>query len=184
MDSADRSTQKDTSSSAVTSSLSPAVAELREGDVYRWSYKEPGDNGAWGRYHCKSMIAIVKNGRLRDTYWQIGGSFSPGSFSFGFDDLHRFNLEFLANLTDLENRPEYDSDYYADEDIVNLNHPNSSKGNFYVRRGAKRSADKMLATAQNKIADAESKKRSAEATIERMLARIAEIERGDTSGYL
>lgn len=178
------STQNDGSSGARASSLSPTAAELREGDVYRWSYREPGDDRMWGRYHCKSMIAIVKDGRLRDTYWQIGGSFSSGSFSFGIDDLHRFNLKFLGNLSDLDNRPEYDADYYADEDIVNLNHSNSSKGNFYIRKDAQRSADKMLATAQNKIADAESKKRSAEATIERMLARIAEIERGDTSGYL
>lgn len=166
------------------SSLSPASLTLREGDIYRWSYADEGDDRPWGRYHCKSSIAIVSDGRLRDTYWQVGGRFYSDSFSFGPDELYRFKLTFLGNMNDLERHNEGDAEYFDNSDIVDLNHPNSSKGNFYIRKGAKRSAAKMLQSANDRLDRARRDAESAKRTIGRLLENIARIENGDTSGYL
>lgn len=157
---------------------------LKEGDVYRWSYREPGNDGAWGRYHCCSNIAIVRGGRLRDTYWQIGGNFPHDCRSFGEEDLPRISLTFLANLSDLEKRIEYEADYYSDADIVDLNHPNSTRGNFYLRKGAVRSAEKMLKIARRKLEDSLSNERMAARKSEQLREAIASIEAGNIDVYL
>lgn len=157
----------------------PPVANvtLKEGDIYRWGYREPGDDRNYGRYHCCSNIAIVdKHGRLRDTFWSCG---SDGR-SFGVDDLPELELTYLGNMTHLERHPEWQADYYDDADIVNLNHSNSTRDNFYIRKGAKRSPAKMLASAHYKLERAESAKRSAEWDIDRLTKTIASLEAGET----
>lgn len=157
--------------------------DFKEGDVFRWSYKEPGDDRSYGRYHCCSRIAVVHNGRLRDTFWQIGTSFSDGR-SFSADDAGALNLEFVANMADLDKSSEHSAEYYDDADIVNLNHSNSSRDNFYLRKGAKRSAAKMLATARAKLEQAISDAKYAVRRSGEMKEIIAKIEAGDTSVYL
>lgn len=56
---------------------------LREGDVYRWYYRAPGDDRAYGRYHCCSNIGIVRGSKLWDTYWMIGTRPQSDGRSFG-----------------------------------------------------------------------------------------------------
>jgi hypothetical protein len=164
--------------------MSDVIEALREGDIYRWSYADPNtNNGQWGDYHCCSRIAIVNRGRLRDTYWQIGASFSEGR-SFGPDDLPRLQLTRLGNLADLQPAKEYEADYYADADIVNLNHPNSTRGNFYLRKGAVRCQKKMLEAARHKLESSESDRKSAEWRSEQFHASIARIEAGDLNGHI
>lgn len=156
---------------------------LREGDVFRWRYREPGDDrGKWGRYHCCSCVAIARNGRLCDTYWQIGGSFPHDGRSFGVDDLQKLELVRLGNLSDLERKDEYQSDYYDDADIVDLNHPNSTRGNFYLRKGAKRSAKKMKEMALYKLERAQSDQRMAEQRAGRLQEAITRIDAGEIDG--
>lgn len=157
---------------------------LREGDVYLWGYLEPGDDRAYGRYHCCSCFAVVKNGRLRDTYWAIQNSFGSDGRSFGVDDLPKLELRRLGNLSDLERKQEYEEDYYDDADIVDLNHANSSRGNFYLRKGAKRSPAKMLRSARRMLEKAESDARMAADRAERLRSAIAEIKAGKTDVYL
>lgn len=156
--------------------MTAVMEKLREGDVYRWYYREPGDDRSYGRYHCCSNIAIVKGGVLCDTYWSFG---SDGR-RFGPERLTELNLERLGNLDGLIKAPEWQADYYHDADIVNLNHSNSSKGNFYLRFGAVRNTEKMLASAKHKLERAESDKRMAEWSIERLNEAIAKIKAGET----
>lgn len=160
-----------------------AEQTFNEGDIFRWSYKDPGDDRAYGRYHCCSCIAIVRNGRLRDTFWQVGTSFSGGR-SFALGDVAELNLVFVANMADLEKSSERNAEYYDDADIVNLNHANSSRDNFYLRKGAKRSAAKMLETARAKMEQAISDAKYAVRRSGEMKELIAKIEAGDTSVYL
>lgn len=105
-----------------------AMSDLKDGDIYRWSYCEEGDDRPYGRYHCCSRIAVVRNGRLHDTYWPCG---SDGK-SFGADDLLKLDLVYIGNFDTLEKSHEWQADYYDDADIVDLNHANSSRGNFYL----------------------------------------------------
>lgn len=154
--------------------MSELTIEIKEGDIFRWSYREPGDDRDYGRYHCCSRIAVMTKGRLIDTFW---GSMSDAR-SFGIDDLPRLELTYLGNFADLEKTDEWKAEYYDDADIVNLNHSNSSRNNFYLRKGAKRSQAKMLEVAHYKLDRAESKKRSAEHDAERLRETIAKIEAG------
>lgn len=153
---------------------------LREGDIYRWRYREPGDDRQWGRYHCCSQIAIVSGSLLRDTYWS---SMSDGR-RFGSERLPELELTFLGNLADLEKASEHQADYYDDADIVNLNHSNSSGGNFYLRKGAVRSQKKMLEVARQKLLESQSDHRFAAQRAEQLRATIARIESGEIDGYL
>ncbi len=149
---------------------------LREGDVFRWHYREPGDDSAWGRYHCCSNIAIVRSGLLRDTYWSCG---SDGRF-FGPDGISKLRLKRLGNLDELQKVDERNDRYYDDTDIVDLNHANSSRGNFYIRKGAKRSAAKMLSTLRNDHAKAVSDASYADSKAKRLLEIISKVEAGET----
>lgn len=149
---------------------------MKEGDIYRWTYRDRLDTGAWGTYHCCSRIAIVQpNGRLRDTYWSSG---SDGR-SFSADDLPKLELTFVANMADLDKAHEYEADYYDDADIVNLNHVNSSRDNFYLRKGAKRSAAKMLEAARHKLERTRSDERMAGLRAKELTAAISRIEAGE-----
>lgn len=164
--------------------MSDTIEQLREGDVYRWSYRDPKANSRpYGDYHCCSRVAIVHRGRLCDTYWMIGSSFSHGR-SFGMDDLPALELKHLGNLSDLEKAPEYQSDYYDDADIIDLNHANSTRGNFYLRKGAKRSRDKMLAVARQRFAEAESDFHTARRRMAEIGMTIDRIEAGETDMHI
>lgn len=159
------------------------VPALLEGDIYRWAYRDPNvDMRQYGTYHCCSRIAVVKNGRLRDTYW--GMSSGSDGRHFGPDDLWRLDLEILGNFADLEKVPDYNEDYYDDADIVNLNHSNSSRDNFYVRKGAKRSQAKMLEVARKRLEDSLSAERMAAWNSQRLRESIARIEAGDIETHI
>lgn len=149
---------------------------IEEGNVFRWSYREPGDDRQWGRYHCCSNFVIARKGRLCDTYWSMSGG--SDNKSFGLDDLSKLELTFLGNLSDLEKTDEYQADYYDDADIVDLNHSNSSRGNFYLRKGAKRSQKKMLEAARHKLAQAKSDEKMAAERAARLGIAITEIIAG------
>lgn len=159
--------------------MTDVVEKLREGDIYHWRYSDPDpDNGRWNRYHCCSRIAIVdKSGWLRDTFWHSG---SDGRW-FGPDDRGKIEITFVANMADLDRHPEWQAEYYDEADIVNLNHSNSTRDNFYIRKGAKRSPTKMLAVAHKKIEECESTIRQAGWTMEKLRTAIAQIEAGETS---
>lgn len=156
------------------------MADLVEGDIFRWRYREEAglDLRSWGTYHCCSCIAIVRDGRLRDTYW-YGGS---DGRSFGPGDVPRLELKRLGNLSELEEAEEYQADYYDDADIVNLTHANG--GQFYLRKGATSSQAKMLASARSKLEASESGERMAALRSERLRELIAKIEAGDVNAYI
>lgn len=155
------------------------IVEVREGDIFLWTYRDPGDDRQWGRYHCCSRIAIADSrGRLRDTYWS-----GADGRTFGPDDFPRLELKYLGNLSELETVKEYEANYYDDADIVDLNHSNSTRGNFYLRKGAQRSAKKMIESAQRKLEQAELDERMAVDRANRLREAIARFKTGDISGY-
>lgn len=154
------------------------IEKLCDGDIFRWSYRDPKDD----RYHCCSRIAIVYDDTLYDTYWHgrpphDGKWFGPGA-------LPALVLERLGNLSELDNVSECSSDYYDDADIVDLNHRNSSRGNFYLRKGAKRSQGKMLAVAQQRLAEAEADYNMAARRVLESADLIAVIKTGATDVFI
>lgn len=155
---------------------------IKHGDIFRWRYKDEKLEhlGPWRRYHCKSQIAVAKGGLLIDTYW--GGSASDSTHWTYAEAERQLNLTLLGNFADLDKRPEYHAAYYDAADIVDINHPNSSRGNFYVRKGAQRSRDKMRAVLAERIADAERDIASAQSRLDRHRQALSDTEGGKPLG--
>jgi hypothetical protein len=149
------------------------VLEIRDGDIFRWAYAEPPNDRF--SYHCKSQIAIAKNGYLVDTYWGATGTSVAFPYSEAWDYL---NLEYLGNLDGLDAADPWKAQYYDAADIVDIRHPNASSGNFYIRKGAVRCAAKMLETAEYERDKAISAVQSAARRLENMDAAISRITGG------
>lgn len=162
---------------ALTRELTEAERGVSDGDIFRWRYKDekPSDLGPYKRYHCKSQICVAKNGMLRDTYWHTGGSDEAWTYEVAQETLC---LEYIGNFSDLQKTDEGKAEFYDDADCVNLNHPNSSRGNFYLRNGAARSRVKMLEVATYKKGRAESDARFASQEAARLGSAIEAIEAG------
>jgi hypothetical protein len=84
----------------------------------------------------------------------------------------------------LERAKEYQADYYDDADIVNLNHSNSSRDNFYLRKGAKKSQAKMLEVARRNLERSQSNERAAANLSSDLTEAIRRIEAGDLGVHI
>ncbi len=135
---------------------------MKDQDIYRWSFNaktlkemKHGNNGGT-TYWCVSQIGVwdEKSKKLVDTYW------NNDNIKFSADDIaQKLDLEFVANFNDLE---EVDGKYvfnnYDDEDCIDISHPNTIRGGYYIKKDAKPSIDK--------------KRRVLEAHIEKEKSRI------------
>jgi len=135
---------------------------MKKGDIYRWSYnqsyieKNQIKIDAGTLYWCSSRIGVIDTDKsnlwLVDTYW------GSGSHCKIFNDERIdeiLDIVFVANFEDLEKAIPISRAYYLDDDCVDLNHPNSSSGNFYLRKGAKKSIEKMTKVIARKKHDLE-----------------------------
>lgn len=136
------------------------MINLKDGDIYHWSWndeeysKRELEIQSGTLYWCCSRIGIVKDGVLRDTYWHSG---SEGKQFTSKDCAQKLDLSFIANFADLVSAQPSDRAMYLDEDCVNLNHPNSTSGNFYLRKGAEKNLDKMKRVKQRELRSLKSK---------------------------
>lgn len=146
---------------------------MREGDIYGWRYndEEPNELGAYGRYHCKSQVAVVRNGRLVDTYWP------DNSGTVLEEDAVKLTLK--ANLGDLIEISAYEALYYDSGDIVDLRHGNNSRGPVYRRKGSARCARAICERLDSKISEAKSDIRLANSRLEHYARQRAKIESGE-----
>lgn len=146
---------------------------MKNGDIFRWSYnsewlkkKSDGDNGGT-TYWCNSRIGVFNDGFLVDTFWSFQGS---NDTSFTVDMIaSRLDVKFIVNEDDLTKANLSDRAYYLDEDCFDLNHPNSTRGNFYIRKGAKKNVEKMERLLSRY-------KKSIESSIEFKLGTIRQLE--------
>lgn len=141
------------------------VEELKDGQIYRWQWRDPvrdADRGPYRSYHCKSTIAVVKNGLLIDTFWC---DMSP-------DNAVRLEDVALTYLCD-QSWPtisQWQIPYYASDDVVDTRHSNHSGAPIYLRPGAKRNADRI----RQEIEYREERERSAIRSAENGLRWLAE----------
>lgn len=117
---------------------------FQEGDIYRWSWNDKAlkqMNNSSTHYWCCSRIGVVKNGVLIDTYWHDN---SEHNKKFNREQCEEnLILEFVANFSDLVSANPSDRAYYLDDDCIDLNHANSSRGNFYIKKGASKNIEKI-----------------------------------------
>lgn len=148
---------------------------MRDGDIFRWSWKpELGreDYGPYGDYHCTSQFAVFENGVLRDTFWGLG-------MDARRLDRDQVVLRHLGNRYDMTKIESWEIPYYRREDIVDTRHSNDSRAPIYLKSGAQKSADAMLKHAHEKLAEAEREKEFQERQMERYSTDISNIENGD-----
>lgn len=125
----------------------------KDGDIVFWEYSDSylSPLKLYCRpYHCKSQIAVFNKDKFVDTFWYGGDNFSFGPEKIGQDIV----VEYVGNFEDLEKRSvslSHLRQYYDEKDIVDLNHPNNSGGNLYLRKGAKRSLAVMKESLSNNI---------------------------------
>jgi hypothetical protein len=115
--------------------------ELKDGQIYRWRWREnPGADERFS-YWCKSQLAIVRGGRLYDTYW------STPSYEHEVDP-NKVELTFFADQS-WDTITEWEVAYYNDEDVADTRHANSSRAPIYLKPGAVRSEAAILETIQS-----------------------------------
>lgn len=144
------------------------MSEPRHNDVYRWRWKD----GCKPIIGCYAHLAVFHNGKLRDTYWY---DWSVASVI----DLDRVDITLLGNIDDCEVIRHWDLPYYDPTDIIDMNHLNNSKAPIYLKKGAARSQEWMLARAEEKFAKAQRDKESAEREITKLHEVIKQIRAGN-----
>lgn len=156
---------------------------MKDGDIFHWRYKYPNPDWSNVTYWAKSCIGVVVGGFLADTFWihdLTNPRVTQDTNRWSVEEAaEKLDLDFIANMADLEKVDEWKLAYYADVDVVNLNHSNSSKGNAYIRKGAKRSSDKMLESARYNVQKALARIDTLNHSITRLQELEAAIMAGD-----
>lgn len=164
------------------------IADIKPGDVFLFHYHPSKEHGWDSRTHCFEGMLVVKEERtgivLCDTYWQNDGTngrqFTPDRAMAEGVLRHYFNLNDVDSIT------EWKREYYDDHEIFCLHNQHScspSCRNYYVRKGAAKSKEKMMHVVAEKIEEANCKARSAARDIERYTEIKAKIESGDLEVY-
>lgn len=147
------------------------MTALRNGDIYRWYWRE--GHGGPLPYHCKSNLALVKDGHLFDTYWSWGSSADSEV------DPSRVTLTLLGNVNDMTKVRPYEARYYRRRDVVDMRHSNDSGAPVYVKAGARRDPGTMRELAFDIMRRAESEIRRLQERVKDMEAAVIAIDRGD-----
>lgn len=135
---------------------------LREGDIYRWSWRpDSRESRAFEPYHCRAQIAVVRGGRLLDTYWAPGGD--------GDDLAGRVDWVRVANLDDLKASDPSAHECYEPRDVVDLRHKNG--GVVYVRKGAEPSVRVQIESWTRKRDEARARAESCQRQIDWLVAQ-------------
>lgn len=111
-------------------------------DIYRWSYKNPKDHNS-NNYWCTTQIGVVVEDNLIDTYWgwPPERQFSEGRKWSLEVAQKKLDLEFVANLDDLEILEDFDKFY---DDVIDLTHSNTTQNLKFIRKGQQRSIPVMI----------------------------------------
>ena len=128
---------------------------IRKGDIFFWRYTAEtlekmnhGNNGGT-TYWCCSQKAIFDGDVLSDNFWGSGSN-----KLFGVDELDDLELTFMGNLDDYDTtREPVDRlmKYYDEADILSMAHSNSTNGQVYLKKGAKKNPEIMLKSIDSSI---------------------------------
>lgn len=139
--------------------------EIHDGQIYRWRWSDKArdaDCGPYRSYHCKSQIAVVKNGALFDTFW---------SSSASDDRLDPKAVDVTFFCEDSWPRiKEYQKPLYDPNDIADTRHSNNGSAPIYLRPGAVKSAASILQEIDYREERAKGEIKSAEWRLENLAA--------------
>ncbi|WP_373034095.1 hypothetical protein [Sulfurovum sp.] len=151
---------------------------IREGDVYRWYYKNDTEYrascGGGTAYWCmdNQCYATERSGEiyLLDTYWIDYGQEYIGN-EVTYVNPEKVDLEFVCNLHDVEFIKYGMEDY---DKVYNISRQKGCYKAFAVDKGATVSNKALRAKYQRELEKAESDKRCAEWDIERYTKLLSE----------
>lgn len=153
------------------------MIDIKEGDVFRWYYKNDTEYrascGGGTAYWCMDNKCVFKDGELCDTYW-IGPYQNGYSSNTRILDPAKVDLELICNLNDVEIIREYEIEDY--DNVYNLSYQKGCYPLYAVDAGATKSNNALRTKYLRKIQEAESNKRSAEYDIEYYNRLILELE--------
>jgi len=149
------------------------MSEFLDGQIYTWKWADPkrdADSGPYRSYHCKSQIAVVKGGLLIDTFW---GDMTPDR-SVDPDAV----IATLVADQSWEKISAWNVPYYAPSDVVDTRHSNNGLAPIYLRPGAVRSHDAIIAEIEKREESARSDIRSAQRQLDWLSAERAKLSAG------
>lgn len=144
---------------------------FKDGDIFRWRWKDQSRS-----MHCKSGIAIAKDGHLHDTFW-------GDSHSREWVNLDDVEIEFQGNPADMKEITKSEVVFYRYQDLVNMNHSNNTRAPVYVKAGADRCPVVMREYYEGKKAEAEREARYFRERMAECDVLLAKISTGDFGGY-
>ncbi|MDR3551249.1 MAG: hypothetical protein P4L31_07590 [Candidatus Babeliales bacterium] len=151
--------------------------EIKLNDVFHANYKDTSKSN-----RCFEGLLVARQGNDRiilvDTFWN-----SENKWWTLEDVENELNLTYYCNLDDydLKNIPNAQK-FYDKTDYIYMHSQHAcveSCRYFYLKKGATKSKDKMIASLNEKIEEAKCKISSANSTIEWALKDIKKIENGE-----
>lgn len=156
---------------------------MNDFDIFRWLYKNADDQfgaGSGLTYHCKSRIAIAYADVLHDTFWMRhggmrGGNYGPICRGATVLRLDQIEIQFLANLCDLEEIYPEDARDFPEGTVVDLRHSNNSLAPVLVPKGATKSVNAMVKNLNAEIRSIECEIQSANWRLERKRKELTDL---------
>lgn len=151
---------------------------LREGDVYRWFYKDHDQyvkNNRSTAYWCMDNQCVVVKGQLYDTYWcywDKEGVKVTGS-NCKWVDPDKVDLEFICNTNEIKYIDKWKLEDY--DKVYNLSYQKGYRPIYAVDKGAEVSKKALKNKYQRLLEEAYQKQRSAEFDIERYSDEIEKL---------
>lgn len=155
------------------------MIDIKEGDVFRWYYKNDSEyrqKNPSTAYWCMDNQCFAKEVhgvlRLIDTYWS-DYDFALFGSHVSYIDPERVDLGFICNLNDTKEIKHYEQDDY--DQVYNLSRQKNCYKHYRVDKDATTSKSAIRRKYENKIREAEEKKRSAEWDVEYYNRLIEEL---------
>ncbi len=145
--------------------------EYNNNDVFSWKYTNKDGIKDYA-YWCKSQICIYKDGVFTDTYW---GNSNDNKIFTEKDIDTKITLTLLGNFNDYRKAQLFERAWYLDKDCMNLNHANSSRDNFYIRKDAVKNLDKMKRVLKRKLRNLENDIEYAQSELRRAKKELEEM---------
>ena len=148
---------------------------MKEGDVYRWYYKDDEEyrkRNPSTAYWCMDNQCVVKDGKLYDTYWCFGlKAFGPNCKVL---DVDKVDLEFVCNLDEVKFIPRLEADEY--DEYYNLSYMNGCKSCYAVDKGVTKSNEAIKRKILKKILDNKDEIAYLQREIERQEKQLEELK--------
>jgi len=150
-------------------------------DVFTFRYKNQSE--MFEPNHCFDGQLVIKkyDGELilEDTYWSSNGR------RFKIQEaIDKGEMKFVCNLNEVSLIKESETVYYDDSHIFNLSYQHGCYRKFAIKKGAKRSAKKMIKIIEHKISDEKYNIKYSNRNIELLEEKLKKVKNGDIKIYI